>query len=111
MDKSPLSAEDFYEIDVLSDPQISPDERWVAFVCRSVDRQGNDYQSAIWLAPTDGDDPRPFTSSTHRDTSPRWSHSSHHRLVRSVHSTTPGRRAFILSDAKVWREYVSKVRG
>jgi dipeptidyl aminopeptidase/acylaminoacyl peptidase len=73
MGKPPLCAEDFYEIDVLSDPQVSPDGRWVAFVCRSVDRQENVYRSGIWLAPTDGSPSRAFTAGTHRDGSPRWS--------------------------------------
>jgi dipeptidyl aminopeptidase/acylaminoacyl peptidase len=78
MGKPPLSAEDFYGIDTLSDPQVSPDDRWIAFVRQSVDRQGNCYRSAIWLAPTDGASPRPFTSGTHRDTSPRWSPDGRH---------------------------------
>ena len=78
MGKPPLSAEDFYSIDTLSDPQVSPDDRWIAFVRQSVDRQGNCYRSAIWLAPADGAPPRPFTSGTHRDTSPRWSPDGRH---------------------------------
>jgi dipeptidyl aminopeptidase/acylaminoacyl peptidase len=76
MGKPPLSAEDFYELDVLSDPRVSPDSQWVAFVRRTVDRQENGYQSAIWLAPAGAGayaSARPFTAGTHRDTSPRWS--------------------------------------
>ena len=76
MGKPPLSAEDFYELDVLSDPQVSPDSQWVVFVRCTVDRQENGYQSAIWLAPAGAgaqDAARPFTAGTHRDTSPRWS--------------------------------------
>lgn len=73
MGKPPLSAEDFYQIKVLSDPQISPDGQWVAFVHSAVNRQENGYQNAIWLAPAAGGAPKPFTAGTHRDTCPRWS--------------------------------------
>ena len=50
MGKPPLSAEDFHSIDTLSDPQVSPDDRWIAFVRQTVDRAENKYKSAIWLA-------------------------------------------------------------
>jgi dipeptidyl aminopeptidase/acylaminoacyl peptidase len=78
MGKPPLSAEDFHSIDTLSDPQVSPDDRWVAFVRQSVDRQENVYRRAIWLASVDGASPKPFTSGTHRDDSPRWSPDGRH---------------------------------
>ena len=69
----PLSAEDFGNIKTVSDPQLSPDGTWVAFVRQSVDRDENKYRSAIWLLPTDGGPARPFTAGTCRDSSPRWS--------------------------------------
>ena len=50
MGKPPLSAEDFYELEGVSDPQICPDGKWIAFVRRSVDRQANAYRDAIWVA-------------------------------------------------------------
>ena len=67
MAHAPLSAEDFNEIKIVSDPQISPDGTCVAFVHQSVDRDENKYRSAIWLLPTDGGPPRPFTAGTGRD--------------------------------------------
>ncbi len=73
MGNSPLSAEDFNEIKTVSDPQLSPDGTWVAFVHQSVDRNENKYRSAIWLLPTDGGPAKPFTAGTGRDSSPRWS--------------------------------------
>jgi dipeptidyl aminopeptidase/acylaminoacyl peptidase len=39
----------------------------------SVDRVGNRYRHAIWLAPADGGRARRFTSGAKSDTSPRWS--------------------------------------
>lgn len=73
MGKPPLSAEDFYRLEGVSDPQISPHGTWVAFVRRSVDRQSNAYRGAIWLARPDGTEVKPFTVGTARDAYPRWS--------------------------------------
>jgi dipeptidyl aminopeptidase/acylaminoacyl peptidase len=72
-DASLLKPEDFYDIVTVEDPRVSPDGEWIAFVRLSVDRMENMYRSAIWLAPTDGGAPKPFTAGTKQDHSPRWS--------------------------------------
>ena len=41
----------------VSDPQLSPDGRWVAHVVTRVDLDGNSYRSHIWIIPTDGSAP------------------------------------------------------
>jgi dipeptidyl aminopeptidase/acylaminoacyl peptidase len=71
--KSPLSAQDFYALQTLGDPQISPDDRRVAFVRRAVDRYADAYRSAIWIAPIEQGAPQIFSAGTHRDRAPRWS--------------------------------------
>jgi dipeptidyl aminopeptidase/acylaminoacyl peptidase len=68
-----LAAQDLYRIVSLSDPRLSPDGQWLAYVRTVMDRERNDYRSTIWLAPTAGGRPRPFTSGGKRDTTPRWS--------------------------------------
>ena len=57
----------------LDDTQISPDGRNVLFVRRLTKIEENMYDTHIWIAPTDGDDPRQFTSGEGSDTHPRWS--------------------------------------
>jgi dipeptidyl aminopeptidase/acylaminoacyl peptidase len=65
--------EDLYELSWVSDPRISPDGRTVAVVVWRVDRDANDYASAIWLVPADGSSPpRRFTSGEKQDLAPRW---------------------------------------
>jgi dipeptidyl aminopeptidase/acylaminoacyl peptidase len=68
-----MRPEDVYEIVNASDPRISPDGSRVAYVVTRVDREANDYTSAIWVAPLDGGEPAHFTSGEKRDASPRWS--------------------------------------
>ncbi|HEX8722211.1 MAG TPA: S9 family peptidase [Pyrinomonadaceae bacterium] len=69
-----VTAEDYYSFEFLSDPRLSPDGRWVAYVVTTVDQRQNRRLSQIWLAATDGSrPPRQFTTSPQSSSSPRWS--------------------------------------
>jgi dipeptidyl aminopeptidase/acylaminoacyl peptidase len=66
--------EDVYELTGAAEPRLSPDGGTVAFVVWRIDREEQDYRSAIWLTSADGSTPpRQFTSGERRDSSPRWS--------------------------------------
>lgn len=68
-----LTAEDIYNILLVNDAQISPDGATVAYVLTRLDREANDYRSSIFLVPSEGGEPRRFTSADARDSAPRWS--------------------------------------
>ena len=69
-----VTAEDYYAFEFLSDPRLSPDGRWVAYVVTTVDQRQNRRLSQIWLAATDGSrTPRQLTTSAQSSSSPRWS--------------------------------------
>ncbi len=69
-----VTAEDYYAFEFLSDPQLSPDGRWVAYVVTTIDQRQNRRLSQIWLAAVDDSrPPRQFTTSPQSSTSPRWS--------------------------------------
>jgi dipeptidyl aminopeptidase/acylaminoacyl peptidase len=66
--------EDVYGLVGVADPRLSPDGATAACVVWSVDRDANEYRSAIWLAAADGAaPPRRFTSGEKADGDPRWS--------------------------------------
>ncbi len=70
--KRPIAERDLFKFAWVADPQISPDGSQVAFVRVTIDEKKDAYDTAIWVAKTDGSEPpRPFTSGT-RDTGPRW---------------------------------------
>ncbi|HYP18939.1 MAG TPA: S9 family peptidase [Chloroflexia bacterium] len=69
-----VEIEDLYRFRLLSDPQVSPDGRAVAYVQTRLRKKKNDYASNIWLLPLDGaGEPGRFTGSDKRDYYPRWS--------------------------------------
>lgn len=71
--KRPFRAEDVYRLRQVTDPQISPDGRKVAYVVQTVDREADEYRSHLWIAPLDGGEPHQLTRGAHKDASPRWS--------------------------------------
>jgi dipeptidyl aminopeptidase/acylaminoacyl peptidase len=73
--KRAIVAEDLYSIQFVEEPQISPDGNYLAFVKVTIDKVGNKYNRAIWLANLSGKRPRirQFTSGAKPDHSPRWS--------------------------------------
>jgi dipeptidyl aminopeptidase/acylaminoacyl peptidase len=57
----------------ISDPQISPDGRSVAFTVQSVDLEANKKPVQIWIVPLDGGSPRQITHDGEANQRPRWS--------------------------------------
>ena len=71
--KRPLNLDDLARIREVSDPQISPDGQWVAYVVSTIDVKQDKADSHVWLASYDGKVDRQFTFSQESESSPRWS--------------------------------------
>jgi dipeptidyl aminopeptidase/acylaminoacyl peptidase len=68
-----MAPRDLLSIRLLSDPQLAPDGRTVAFVVTTLSEEKDEYLANIWLVDTAGGEPRRFTTGPRRDTAPRWS--------------------------------------
>ncbi|MGH8064444.1 MAG: S9 family peptidase [Candidatus Entotheonellia bacterium] len=68
-----MMPQDITRIRFVSDPQVSPDGRRVAFVVTMLSEEKDQYLSNIWMVNTAGGEPRRFTTGPKRDTKPRWS--------------------------------------
>jgi dipeptidyl aminopeptidase/acylaminoacyl peptidase len=82
----PLSMNDMFALQRLSDPQISPDGKSVAYVVAVVDKEKNASTSTIWLVPTDGGAPRQLTGGPKHDRHPRFSPDGSQLLFESDRS-------------------------
>ena len=73
-DKRLITAEDLYKIELVSDPQLSPDGANIIFGVTRVERKTEKKFTNLWLVPSDGSSaPRQFTYGDQSDTQPRWS--------------------------------------
>lgn len=69
-----ITPEDYFAFEFVSDPNIAPDGKSVAYVVTKVDRNLNRRNSSIWLASLDSRRaPWQFTTSPQSANSPRWS--------------------------------------
>ena len=65
--------QDLTRIAFVTDAQISPDGRRIAFVVTTLSEERDEYLSNIWVVDTAGGAPRRFTAGPRRDIEPRWS--------------------------------------
>jgi dipeptidyl aminopeptidase/acylaminoacyl peptidase len=73
MPKRAITTDDLFNINLIDDPQISPDGKAIAYVLTTPDLDQNKYHSHIWLIPSAGGKPRQFTFGAGKDHAPRWS--------------------------------------
>jgi len=78
-----MELEDLFRTKRVSDAQVSPDGRWVAYVVTVVDKAENSLNSDVWLVSPDGKGPRQLTSSPKHDRHPRWSPDGKHIVFES----------------------------
>jgi len=71
--KRPITAEDLYRINLISEPRISPDGRHVIYRQQRVDRKTEKKYANLWLIPADAGAPLQFTHGDQNDSLPRWS--------------------------------------
>ncbi|MBI2957089.1 MAG: S9 family peptidase [Acidobacteria bacterium] len=69
----PLTFDDLISFGRVSDPQVSPDGRWVAYVVDRYEKATNARRSSLWLAALDTGENRQLTRGEQRDFRPRWS--------------------------------------
>ncbi len=65
---------DIFNLEFVSDPQISPDGQKVIYVRNFKDIMTDRGLSNLWIANFDGTQNRPLTTGEQNDRSPRWSH-------------------------------------
>jgi dipeptidyl aminopeptidase/acylaminoacyl peptidase len=72
-EKRAITAEDLYQLQIVFDPQISPDGQHVLFCLRRVDRKTEEKYTNLWLVAPQAGEAQQFTRGDQVDRHPRWS--------------------------------------
>jgi dipeptidyl aminopeptidase/acylaminoacyl peptidase len=87
--KRAMTVDDLFRFKRVSDPQISPDGKWVVYTVGMIDDvKTNKTSSTLWLASTDGKTRRQLTTTTKKDRQARWSPDGKSILFVSTRSGT-----------------------
>jgi dipeptidyl aminopeptidase/acylaminoacyl peptidase len=68
-----LTPDDLYRVEDVSEPQVSPDGAWVAYVVTTNERESDQARSAIWMVSWDGSQRLALTAAAEGTDKPRWS--------------------------------------
>jgi dipeptidyl aminopeptidase/acylaminoacyl peptidase len=92
---APFKIDDLVRLKRLSDPQLSPDGRYVVYVLRETDMDANKGRTDLWLLDLKAKDgqPRRLTENSANDSSPRWAPDSRTIYFLSTRS----------GSSQVWR--------
>ena len=71
--RRPLRANDLYHLRDVSDPQLSPDGKWVAYTVSAMDSAKDKSVSHVWMTSWDGANTIQATTSKQSEHDPRWS--------------------------------------
>ncbi len=72
--QSNLELLDIFNMEYVSDPQISPDGSKIIYVRNFKDIMTDRNLSNLWIINFDGSNNRPLTTGNHNDFAPKWSH-------------------------------------
>jgi dipeptidyl aminopeptidase/acylaminoacyl peptidase len=92
----PFSVHDMLAMDRISDPQVSPDGKWIVFVLRKTDLDANRGRTDLWLVDVGGNNLRQLTSHPAGDFNPRWSPDAKYIWFLSTRS----------GSSQVWRIHI-----
>ena len=93
-DRHPLTIRDVVSFERVSDPQASPDGRYVAYVLRVTDMDANKGLRSIWLMDLKTGNLRKFATGTGNSDTPQWSPDSKYVYFLSTRS----------GSSQVWRQ-------
>ncbi|MFN8690986.1 MAG: S9 family peptidase [Cyclobacteriaceae bacterium] len=71
--KRKLTARDFYRMQSVGDPQLSPEGNWVAYTLTTVDSIKDKRSTDLWMINWDGQQQVQLTHTPDGESSPRWS--------------------------------------
>jgi dipeptidyl aminopeptidase/acylaminoacyl peptidase len=69
----PITIADYFQIKDVSDPQISPDARWIAYTVSAPNLDEDKNASRIWMVPATGGDSIALSGEAVSSSHPRWS--------------------------------------
>lgn len=72
-DQRPVTIDDYFDLQQVSSPVISPDNEWIAFTVTTTDFEEGDTETRIWVVSVEGNEILPMTAKGYSAENPQWS--------------------------------------
>jgi dipeptidyl aminopeptidase/acylaminoacyl peptidase len=69
----PITIDDYFQLQAVHDPQLSPDGQWVAYSVDKATLKTDKNETSIWMVPATGGEALPMTADGISSSHPRWS--------------------------------------
>jgi Tol biopolymer transport system component len=89
----PFTSMDVFQLEWVTNPQISPDGNWVVYQRGGMDIMNDQRQSRLWMIKTDGTNHQKLTSNDVNESNPVWSPDGQKMAFSS--STEQGSEIFV----------------
>lgn len=110
-DQKPIKPVDFYRIPAVSDPQLSPDGKWVAYSVSTVDTAKDKRVSHLWMQSWDGKELIELTHGEEAASTPRWSPDGKYLAFLSSRDSKDGSQLWLIDRRGGEGAKVTSVKG
>ncbi len=107
----PFDLDDVARLRAVSEPEISPDGKWIAYEVRSADPKEDRNETDLWMTSWDGKQSLRLTTSKGSETSPRWSPDGRYLAFLSDRQGSDGSQVWLLPRAGGEAEKVTDFKG
>jgi dipeptidyl aminopeptidase/acylaminoacyl peptidase len=110
-DKKPFKPTDFYKIPSVSDPQVSPDGKWVAYGVSTVDTAKDKRVSHLWMQSWDGKTSIQLTHGAEPASRARWSPDGAYLAFLSSRESKNGSQLWLMDRRGGEAKKVTDIKG
>lgn len=109
--KRPIRPSDLYRLPSVSDPQSSPDGKWVSYTLTTIDSIKDSRNSDIWMISWDGTQDIQLTSSPDGESRARWSPDGQYLSFTSSRQESKGSQVWLMDRRGGEGKRLTEIKG
>ena len=109
--KRPMRSSDIYRLPAVSDPQISPDGKWISYTLSKIDSIKDSRNADIWMISWDGSQDIQLTNSPDGESRARWSPDGKYLSFLSSRQESKGSQVWLMDRRGGEGKRLTEIKG